>query len=621
MTHMWSYKITPGNLTMNKQWLNRILNDLAEREIPAQGDPWLVIRARMEREQRPSKAKDDRNVIPRRQLSDRTTAIVVTVTLLVAFLATPLGQALAAGIIRFFIPLSEDNLPAETLTTPAPLVLVDVDFKNQAAYPTATDAAGTCSSQMSLQCTLADAQGQAGFPLQQIGVLPEDLYFKSASIEGPRVTALYECPSGCEIWLEQQKLDGGIATLAPVGKEATVEQVQIRGVPGEYVRGTFFGDSGTWDTNANVAFLRWQEGDILYTISLVLAQPGGRPSLQLSSSSLAALAEGLTHDLSAVQPLNPAYLTNLQDAQALADFQIIEPSWLPEGYLFSFASYDETSRFVCLNYAYGNSASYPSLFIRQSILAPPSELQPAKGAVLEKTRVKSDKTSLDAEYVTGFSAPDGACGGSEALFRAGQALLWRTAERSFEVYGEFPSPYGGAGLSQEDLLALAAGLTGGTVPTETDVNPNHLGSFAVAEEYAGYSIRTPTKLPAGSGLRFIRALNGSILSQYSRVAADHQLHIAIYQCPAAAQVSPCLDLLNEIPADFRQTTEVNGEKAVYARGALGTTPAENAETWHTQDPWLTTRLNWQAEGWNYAVVSTGAAIERDQLIFIAESLR
>lgn len=607
---------------MNKQRLNRILNDLTEREIPAQGDPWPVIQARMERDPLLSKTGQGRTGIAPRQLRYRTAALVLAVALLAALLATPLGRALAAGIARFFIPLNEDSLPAAALATPAPVVLVDVNFKDQAAYPAAAPTTGTCNSQMSLECTLAAAQEQAGFPLQQMGVLPEGLYFKSASVEGTRVTALYECPSGCQVWLEQQKLDGGMAAPAPVGQEATIEPVQIHGLPGEYVRGTFAGEDGAWDANANVAFLRWQAGDILYTISLVLAQPGGGSGPQPSPASLTALAEGLTPDLSAVQPPNPAYLTNLQDAEALAGFRILEPAWLPEGYLFSFAGYDESSRFVCLNYAYGNRASYPSLFIRQSILAPTSELQPARGAVLEKTRLEVGKTGLVAEYVTGFSAPGGACGGSDALFRAGQALLWRTAERSFEIYGEFPSPYGGIGGSQEDLLALAAGLMGDTVPAETEVNPDHLGSVAAAEQYVGYSIRTPTKLPAGSELRFIRALNGSsILSQYSNDAPDHPLHIAVYQCPAAAQLSPCLDLLNEIPADFRQAAGVNGEEALYARGALGTMPGETTETWHTQDPSFTTQLHWQAEGWNYAVVSTGAAIERDQLIFIAESLR
>lgn len=603
---------------MNKQQFSEILTNLAEKEFPSRENPWDMIRSKIIRNQQGLHKPSQTIIQGQHRLNYGTLVVLAIITLLAGFLVTPVGQAFAARIAQFFIPVGEGSLSQVASTPTAPLLLVNVDFKYQQISNPAEIDTGLCDAQINPQCSFAIAQEQVEFPLQQFGILPAGLYFKGAAVERNRVTAQYQCPSGCDIWLEQEKLNGIPPEPAPVGSDASIEQAQIGSATGEYVQGTYTGDSGVWESNANVYFLRWQQEDVLYTISVVLTESSETVTFQPSHETLVTLAEGLTTDLSLTQPLNPAYLTSIQDAQTLSGIRVVEPSWLPDGYTFSFATYDKTTQFVCLNYVY-NNASYPSLFIRESVTAPVSQLQAASASELTSEMVNIGETHEEARYFTGFAAPAGVCGEQEALFRAGEALLWRTPERTFELYSELPSPYGSVGLDQKELLTLAASLLDGTPPVESGVDVGHLVSIPVAEQYVGYSIKTPTKLPAGSTFEYAADLNGSVRSLYGG-SAGNLPSLMLYQCPSIAQDSPCLDLLNEIPIEFRENVEMSGDSAVYAAGSPGKTKAESTETWHSQDPAITERLYWQMDGWNYVLMSTGVVVERDMLIVIAESL-
>lgn len=604
---------------MNKQQFSQVLSDLAEKEIPSQGDPWKEIAVRMDKNQKVSTELSRTGLVPKRRLSYGIITVLIMIPLLLGLIFTPVGQAFAARMMQFFIPADGGNLPGITSATAAPIVLVDVDFRNQLAATNSVDINGFCNEQMNPHCTLADAQKQVQFPLQKFTVLPEDMYFRGASVNGLRVTALYQCSSGCEVWLEQQKLNGATPEPYQVGSDTVIEQVQIGKDIGEYVRGTYTGENGVWDSDADVYFLRWQQGDILYTLSAVIDPTGEIPAFQPSRSAFIALAEGLSPDLSVADPLNPSYLTNVDDVQNLSGIRVVEPIWIPAGYLFSFATYDESTQFVCLTYSY-NGNWYPSLFIRESVTAPLSQLKADLSSKLSSQTVKIGDSDIEALYSTGFAVPTGACGGKEVLFRAGESLQWRTRGRSFEIYSELPSPAGGAGLSQADMLNLAAGLIGNAVLPSAGLDANHLDSIAAAEQYLGYSIKTPTKLPAGSTFQYARVLDGSVRSLYAGSVGNIP-GLLLYQCSSATQTSPCQKLEDEIPAEYKEEVAIKGEAAIFAAGAPGKTPVEDVETWHVHDPAVTESLYWQSSGWNYVLVSTGTEVERSILITIAESLK
>ena len=99
------------------------------------------------------------------------------------------------------------------------------------------------------------------------------------------------------------------------------------------------------------------------------------------------MAQSLTNDLSVKQPVDPSHLSNLADAEKLAGFKLILPQAMPSGYQFDFATVEENTGFVCLQYAY-NGAAYPSLFIRESTTSPLTELQAGQNNSLERLNVE-----------------------------------------------------------------------------------------------------------------------------------------------------------------------------------------------------------------------------------------
>ncbi|MBI5824072.1 MAG: PD40 domain-containing protein [Chloroflexi bacterium] len=62
-------------------------------------------------------------------------------------------------------------------------------------------------------------------------------------------------------------------------------------------------------------------------------------------------------------PAPPAFSLTVQEAEALAGFDVLEPSYLPEGYAFQGASYDPQTQKVALKY--GNNPSLGVIYIYQ----------------------------------------------------------------------------------------------------------------------------------------------------------------------------------------------------------------------------------------------------------------
>lgn len=598
---------------MDKRWMYQILDDLAEEAIPTKGTPWPIFQAILAKSGRRSR----RRIYPRRTLRVRVVFLVVLL-LLVGLFTTPQGRVWAQSLLRFFVPTQQDP-SAVPLLTATPLTLVEVTPMEAGAGTPVPVVEPACSESIDTRCTLPQAQSLVSFPLQQLGALPGNLYFKGASVAGERVTAQYECPQGCTLWLEQEKRNGRPVEPMPVGSTANVEAVQIGNFYGEYVQGSYYGADAAWNADDGVSMLRWQQDDVLYSISMV--QSGAPEALVFppGSESLVSLAESLTGDLSLTWPPNPDFLTRVADAQALAGFRVYEPAKLPDDYHFGFATYDAQSQFVCLNYVY-KDASFPSLFLRQSLTAPLTELQAAPGAQLVTTRLEIDGADGEVFYSIGFATPQGACDRQNNIFRAGQALLWRAQGMSFELYGEFRRPFGGAGLLQEELVALAESVNGVSTVAGDTFDPARLKSIAEAERVAGYEIQAPTRLPVGSAFEFASYQDGSVMSLYSSQEMNTP-NLSLYQCPAVAPESVCRELLDEIPLDFREAVTVQGVAAVFAQGALGKTPEEQGYTWHLQDPTQMYRLYWRVEGWDYLLVSMSGLMDRDTLAAIAESIR
>jgi hypothetical protein len=387
-------------------------------------------------------------------------ALLIVLLLGFIFLAGARDRALAHNLLRFFA-LAPNDLAAEPQAKPEEILSPTdpVPTSEQLNMPApdllVPTSQGECSSQFSPKCSLQQAQTFVDFPLVQFGALPEGVYFQGATVEAGRVTAMYGCSKDCLLWFEQTKADSLPASPATVGFSAQVEIVQFGDIHGEYLAGSYYGDDGSWNSESGASTLRWKQGDIVYTISVVQSNANSDTAFIAERETIIGLASSLTTDLT--QQLNLLRLTSITDTQHLAGFDIVEPGNLPEGYQFSFATYDSKSQFVCLHYAY-NGASYPSLFLRESPTAALTELKGYSGGNFQMEQVSLANGAWNAIYVTGFDSPDGACDPENNIFRAGQALIWQANGMSFEIYAEFPSPYNQSGFDQKELIQLAEEL-------------------------------------------------------------------------------------------------------------------------------------------------------------------
>jgi len=278
-----------------------------------------------------------------------TFASLAMVILLAIVLVTPPGRAFAQRMIQFFnvtdqksfpIP-TEQVLPApETPTPPAGKILPLEPVLASQAEPTATPDT-RCSSSASLNtysCQVKAAEDQAGFNAKEFPNDPKGMRFSS-------VTSL---PSIGEIDMEFVVTTGGGYLYLRQGitgsQEQTnawdkvpadaVEQVSVNGQYAEFVSGGFVvypnSKEAVWEPGGRLT-LAWRDGSHWF----VLEKMGDPYPIEwITKDQLIKLAEGLVDDRSVVTvpPLDPEYLSSIEQAEALAGFDIPAPSLLPAGY-------------------------------------------------------------------------------------------------------------------------------------------------------------------------------------------------------------------------------------------------------------------------------------------------
>lgn len=113
-----------------------------------------------------------------------------------------------------------------------------------------------------------------------------------------------------------------------------VEQVMVNGRYAEIVSGTFVvypnANEAVWEPGGQLS-LAWRDGKHWF----VLEKMGDPYPIEwITKDQLIKLAEGLVDErpAGAVPPLDPEYLTTVEQAEALAGFDIPTPAILPAGY-------------------------------------------------------------------------------------------------------------------------------------------------------------------------------------------------------------------------------------------------------------------------------------------------
>jgi hypothetical protein len=211
----------------------------------------------------------------------RVPSIIIFVLVIVSVLcfASPSLDALANRLARFFIP--------------TPNNLISVQFPS-------TDIS---DPETHFSKSIPEAVALAGFSVKIPSVLPDEYTFAGAEYNQERQAVIlnYESTQGFILRITQRP--AGVEYQS-ISIDATVETVQIGLVMGEYVVGGWKASQiedpsstatitleATWDPDANIRFLRWEENDLIFEIiSIGHIQDS---NLYLDKIDLIAIAENM----------------------------------------------------------------------------------------------------------------------------------------------------------------------------------------------------------------------------------------------------------------------------------------------------------------------------------------
>ncbi len=290
------------------------------------------------------------------------------------------GSLLALAVMAACSPGATPLPAVSVLDTPGPTTTSQpTPVPTLAASPASpTSATAACKDPLDLltyECQVSRAIAKLGFPVKLPPCDPQGLAFVTASAH-PELGRL-------EIRYTHLTLGGGltIAQSRPVGTvfpwdapPGAITSVRVGEFEGEYLHGEYEfapgSNTGRWHPNSGPQRLRWQEGEVLYEMT------GG---ISITKADLIALAESLAA-ASATTEVQPCTqnIVNLEPVEALAGFDVKEPTYLPFGFRFNYADYDAESGRVRLVYhvrgGSGYDSVYASLVIFQSPITAPLDV-------------------------------------------------------------------------------------------------------------------------------------------------------------------------------------------------------------------------------------------------------
>ena len=502
---------------MNKQLIQRILDDLAEEAIPSEGKPWEVFLSRLTMEERIKATGQDVSFPSKPLKKPRWVGATVTfifLIVLVAIFSLPQGRAWAQEILQYFIRESDQ------VTLPMPLPVNLVAVTPGVIQPTLTPANppgqgmpfyDICGGISEPTCSGEQIRKMVEFPVKGISDLPEGMVFIGATGGPESVILIYRFgdPTGDVLLLQEAPATEAAEQAIPVGSSAVIEEVPINDSIGEYVKGSYFHYAGdliaSWKPDSGLQSLRWKEGDMLYSISMA-----GMNAETLDKNSLVKLAVSLNADVDLPTYQSITEITeSVVEAEKKAGFQVIEPVWLPNDLQFERATYLPDRDAICLEYINSNNKNMDetistSVSIIESQLSLPPDLSDLIFANLRPDQVLLEKTNLEVG-----GAKDGkglyAYGSIDASRICGsrlqnQILQIRMADRNITILAKSIGPSADDSrdwLTRQELVRVAEGITGVHTITEDQTDPEYLTSPDAIQQMAEFPLKTVTKLPEG----------------------------------------------------------------------------------------------------------------------------
>lgn len=203
-----------------------------------------------------------------RLLAASVSALLLITALLVS---SSRARALAQDLLRFFAPAQSNTFALPTQAAVSPVAVTS------AVTMTGLETCDGGVTVSTIHCAVSSAEASLGFDVLESPSIPEGFVDFSTSVDPARkLVILMYSREGSQL-LITQRLDSAadpdwVSPWAEVPIES-VENVQIHGLEGEYVRGTFVvksqtGTEAVWEPGAAVQRLRWHQGEVLVEIEM-----------------------------------------------------------------------------------------------------------------------------------------------------------------------------------------------------------------------------------------------------------------------------------------------------------------------------------------------------------------
>lgn len=302
---------------------------------------------------------------PRWRFALAAAAVMLLVALF--FTAAPQGRALAETIGHLFKVATVTEIPIEapaSIATPtfapgfaATLAPVVEATPTAAPVPVESgmpdDARAACEEDpYGYACKVSWAEKRVGFDLREFPIEPIDMRFRELRVgENKDVVIRYERIGGGTFLNFNQGLGEEFNSGEMGVPVEAIQPVMVGEYPGEYAAGGYISESDTktfsWRADASKYSLRWKEGERWFEIQYWGCV--GREDY-CSAEGLVQLALTLVDNPQPAAGPRADYLKDIAEAEQISGLDLLEPAILPEGFVFSFGTYNAENGQVMLSY-------------------------------------------------------------------------------------------------------------------------------------------------------------------------------------------------------------------------------------------------------------------------------
>jgi len=329
-----------------------------------------------------------------------------------------------------------------------------------------------CPTAEKFTCQLQQMTAAVGFKPWQNSNIPEGFTFQRVDYRDG-LAALWYTKGAEQLTISQANYNFAIRETDAWYSvpEAAIQPVTVNRAAGEYVKGQLMpaqnGSQAVWDPAAKVERLRWMQGNYWFQIvySGGEASDHKRQMLQYAESlkEEAPLPTPTPQLIQVTEDIWSQVYTNLEDVKPLVDFEVLEPTILPEGIFFSHVRYISTGTLMLF---YGDFAAdlmhsngpvliinlhrfkdsepiYPEMFPPEAIEQVMVNGIPAKFTIgtIQTSMAEPGQPTPEPTWVN----DDGSL-----------ALTWK--ENGIEISISYQSSFNKWRITKEDLIAIAESL-------------------------------------------------------------------------------------------------------------------------------------------------------------------